>query len=399
MNTSLIRDESKCSGCGACRNICPTEAIKLLPDGCGFIYPHIDQGKCTNCGLCRKVCPYRPDAFSLIRSAASAFPAEMYALQVKDEALLKRTSSGGAAALFVSSVIKNGGVAYGVAFDSMFHVSHLRATDEQTAFRFCKSKYVQSDTGLTFCQVKEDLGHGRKVVYVGCPCQISGLYGYLGRKDPNLLTVDFICHGVPSQQFFYDYLDMQRKVLGEIVLVDFRDSSSIYQIPSLRIAGTQLSETRKYSCDSYMRFFLKNYSIRPSCSNCVFRIFPRQSDLTVADYWEIKQADFPGDVSHGVSRVFVNTEEGRLFFNANRDLFHQKAFPFDESKARSFSTQIVLPIDRQIFLRHLHHDSFARLASTYPTSVERLNRAIRTFSLRVLGWAKSKIRKGVQWGR
>lgn len=396
MIASLLPDESKCSGCGACRNICPTGAIKLQPDSCGFVYPQIDQRKCTKCGLCLRVCPYKPGSFSLVRENASVFPSEMFAIQVKDEALLNRVSSGGAAALFVSSTIQNGGVAFGAVFDSMFQVSHQRAADEQTALRFCKSKYVQSDTGLTFHQVKEDLGRGRKVVYVGCPCQISGLYGYLGRKDPNLLTVDFICRGVPSQQLFNDYLDMLKKVLGDVVFVDFREHSGFYQKPSLRISGTQLSETRKHSCDPYMRFFHGNYSIRPSCGNCIFRGFPRQSDITVADFWDIQQADFSGNILNGVSRVFVNTETGSLFFNANRSLFHLMEFPFGDAQAFRFSMRLVMPIDRRTFLRHLRHDSFAKLASTYPTRAERLNRAIRTYFLRVLGWAKSRIRKGFQ---
>lgn len=396
MSESLFSNVSNCSGCGACRNICPTGAIKLLPDSCGFVYPRIEQAQCTNCGLCRKVCPYKPDAFSLVRARASTFPSDMHAVQVKDAVLLNHVSSGGAAALFVAASIKYGGVAYGAAFDAKLQVSHQRATDNQEALRFCKSKYVQSDTGLTFRQVKEDLVSGRKVVYVGCPCQIAGLYGYLGRTDPKLLTVDFLCHGVPSQQFFNEYLEIQRKGLGEIVSVDFRERLGVYQKPLIRISGVKSSESRRHSCDPYMFFFHKSYSIRPSCAGCAFRTFPRQTDITVADFWEMKQADFPGDISNGVSRVFLNTEKGRRFFDANKDLFHHKAFPFDESNVRRFSARLVLPIDRRKFLRHLCHASFAELVNVYPTTVERLHRAIRRFLVRASGWTKSKIRKGIR---
>lgn len=187
-----INTKENCCGCYACYNVCPKQCITMKTDNEGFWYPDIDKDKCVNCNLCEKVCPIvnpvqRNESLKL-----------SYAVQNKDDAVRLSSSSGGMFHLLAESIIKQDGVVYGAGFDKDFSVKHIRINKIEEIQLLQGSKYLQSDIGNIYKQVKKDLKENKQVLFTGTPCQVEGLKSFLGREENNLLTMDFICHGVPS---------------------------------------------------------------------------------------------------------------------------------------------------------------------------------------------------------
>lgn len=183
----------KCTGCQACYNTCKHGAIKMMPDGCGFIYPMIDNDECINCGLCKRSCPVNEKTLLL-------YPQSCYAATLKSDADLYASASGGAATAFMRTVISDGGVVYGCTGEDVYNVHHVRIDSLSDIDRLRGSKYVQSQIGDAYIKVKKDLKEEKPVLFIGTPCQIAGLQAFLRKDYTNLITVDLVCHGVPSQK-------------------------------------------------------------------------------------------------------------------------------------------------------------------------------------------------------
>ena len=195
-----ILDKYKCCGCEACVQTCPKHCISFKEDEEGFRYPQINKKSCIDCGLCEKVCP-------IINQAESHKPLNVYAAKNTNIKELLNSSSGGIFILLAKTVLRQGGVVFGAKFDENWNVIHAFAETEEEAQTFMGSKYVQSRIGNTYTQARDFLKQGRKVLFSGTPCQIAGLNYYLKKDYDNLLTVDVICHGVPSPKVWHRYLD------------------------------------------------------------------------------------------------------------------------------------------------------------------------------------------------
>ena len=204
-----ICPEELCTGCLACLNSCTHNAIEITTDICGFRYPSINQDICVDCGLCQLSCP-------VIHPIEKKFPQSCYAVTVNTEKELATCASGGAATALSRYVLQQGGIVYGCSNVEMRHVKHIRITKEEDLPLLKGSKYVQSDIGLNYRLVKKDLRQGLKVFFVGTPCQVAGLKSYLRKDYPNLITVDLVCHGVPSQQLLNDNIDRYNRMYKEV---------------------------------------------------------------------------------------------------------------------------------------------------------------------------------------
>ena len=313
-------DPSLCCGCRGCEQTCPTKAITMLPNEEGFLYPVVEQDGCVNCGLCGKVCPmeHRP-AGQKITAA--------YAVQHRDEGILKESSSGGVFRLLADRVIEEGGCVVGCKWDK--ENRPVLAVAEQ----ICQlpamqgSKYLSSDTNSVYSQVKERLNAGQVVLFTGAPCQCAGLLNYLRKPYDNLITADFLCHGMPSQQIFDAYLDDLENRLGEKVYdIRFRDKSA-------RGWGMAFScryrkgRREKKVCnvgwtDSYLHGFIQGYFHRYSCYECTFRGEPRFADLTFCDYWGVEDYHLTIPCEKGVSAVSVNSQKGTQLWSGLADQAH-----------------------------------------------------------------------------
>lgn len=219
----LFAEKKDCCGCGACMNICPKTAICMEKDGYGFVYPRIDIEKCVECGACKKVCAFQNEP-------TRRQPQRVYAIASKNNDLVKKSASGGLFATMAVHVLEQGGCVYGAVMlheEHELHIRHVCCETKAELYRLQGSKYVQSSLGYIFKDIQQKLKKDVFVLFSGTPCQVDALKSYLRKDYPNLLTVDIICHGVPSEQFFNDYIHYtEKKIGGEISEFKFRDKSS-----------------------------------------------------------------------------------------------------------------------------------------------------------------------------
>ena len=313
---------NECTGCGACYNICPHHSIRMTESSEGFLFPHIDSDLCVECGLCQRGCPVitPPDK-------ADESPA-VYAAWNKADKIRTTSSSGGMFYTLAYEVLSNGGAVFGVVLDKDGNVFHSKAENIDEVHLMQGSKYVQSDTRLVYQDVIKCLKEGRQVLFTGTPCQVAAMKAFTLNKDyENLLLVDIICPGVPSDKLFKDYRGKLEKDIGEIVNSSFcfRRLDAWDEMPSVESAGGG-RKILSPELNIYLRHFLASYTFRESCYACRFATTPRTSDITIADFWGIgKEAPFSEDTSKGCSLVLVNTQKGRRYFDEVKSvLFYEK---------------------------------------------------------------------------
>lgn len=305
-----IKDKENCCGCYACYNICPKLCITMKTDNEGFWYPNIDKNKCINCNLCEKVCPI----INPVKRADSKKIA--YASMNKDEQVRMKSSSGGMFSILAEYIIKNNGVVYGAGFDEDFNIKHKRILCNTDLDSLRGSKYVQSSIGDIYKQVKNDLESNKPVLFTGTPCQVEGLRSYLKKEYINLITMDFICHGVPSPLVWKKYLEEMKKSKQEnIKNIYFRNKDIGWKIFSLKIIFDEKIYSNTLNNDLFMKGFLQDVYLRPSCYNCKFKKINRISDITVADFWGIENVLPKMDDDRGTSLIVVHSEKGKQLFD------------------------------------------------------------------------------------
>lgn len=302
-------DKKECSGCTACLNACPKHCISMSQDDEGFLYPVIAKEQCINCGLCEKVCPvdnplYKNDTYAV------------YAAYVKDEHQRMQSTSGGVFYAVAKWIIEQNGIVYGAAFDTNFKLRHIGVDSLSDLQQLRGSKYLQSNLGNVFSEIREHLKKGRWVYFVGVGCQVAGLHSFLRKEYDTLITSDLVCHGVPSQLMFDWHLDyLRQKEKGEITSYSFRDCEGWGGCETYKyVSQTRGKQGKKrlpsYFLSPYLYAFMWAFDYRYSCYDCKFAKVPRQGDITLADYWGV-QKFFPElDASKGVSLILVNSEKG-----------------------------------------------------------------------------------------
>jgi coenzyme F420-reducing hydrogenase beta subunit len=305
--------KEKCTGCTACMNVCAHHAIHMQPDLCGFMHPVIHQNLCVDCGLCVKTCPVNnPLPLEQIK--------ECYAVTVKDEKELLSCSSGGAATALSKYVISYGGVVYGCSGTNPRHVRHIRVDDLNVIYILKGSKYVHSDLGESFTQIKADLEHFPLVLFIGTPCQVAGLKNYLHKDYSNLITIDLVCHGVPSQKMLSENLGYYCTDNKEVE-ISFRRKNTNIKSPKIQFGWlirnkhTNKETFKPYNKDYYMFGFMRCLTFRENCYSCPYAQNHRVGDLTICDFWGL-QPDAGFSISKGVSAVLVNTEKGKKLFHS-----------------------------------------------------------------------------------
>ncbi len=334
-----INEKANCCGCGTCVRICPRHCVKLVSDSEGFLYPTVCETSCVRCGKCLKVCPMR-------LSAKSVSPAGVYAAVNKDESVRMRSSSGGVFSLLAEYVIARGGVVFGAAFDGDMKVVHTHAETLDGIVLFRGSKYVQSDMGSAFMDAERFLRSGREVLFSGTPCQIAGLKSFLGKDCPNLLTIDFVCHGVPSPGIFKEYLASQP---APVTGVNFRDKRTGWKNYSVTVTTSSGEESQHFDDDEYMCAFLGNLSLRPSCYRCRFRSGRSASDITLGDFWGIDKLRPELDDDKGVSLVIANNEEADHLLKALGCSLAEMSLEDAARHNPSVSESVGVPASRQLF--------------------------------------------------
>lgn len=396
-----IQDKKDCCGCNACVQRCPKRCISMHEDSEGFLYPKVDESLCIDCGLCEKVCP-------VLNQRNVREPLEVFAAKNPNNEIRCKSSSGGIFTMLAERTIDNGGVVFGVGFDKNWEVEHQYTETKEGLAAFRGSKYVQSRIGETFKQAEAFLKLGREVLFSGTPCQIAGFKLFLCKEYDNLLTVDFICHGVPSPGIWHTYLNEtimrlpgaagKNSVLSSLnsrsVIrgISFRDkrlgwkkfgfeiryAASKVAKKSVLKSANNLEETQLYepmNKNPFLRGFLADLYLRPSCHTCPAKKLKSESDITIADYWRIHESMSQLDDDKGISAILVNTAKGKYVFNQiNADKYpaNYEDICFKNS---AICKSPLIPLKRK--------DFFVSTTETFGSKIERLLRP--PFSRRVRG--------------
>ena len=303
----MICKQKECTGCFACYNICPNNAIEMKEDDFGCIYPHIEKTKCIECKLCKKVCP-------AIKQEELKKPIKCLAGRIVNKEDLFKATSGGIATELSKYFILNNGVVYGASFEKNSSVEHIRVDKIEELNKLRGSKYVHSYINDIYTQVKKDLIKNKKVLFIGTPCQIAGLKNYLAKEYKNLYLVDLICHGVPSQKYLREEVDRLVKTL-KIDKVNFRDkkyNSYIFGI----VKNNKNLLLQNMVNSPYLYTFMKGITFRENCYDCRYATDNRYSDLTIGDFWGLgSDSKFYKDKEKGVSVILPITNKGMELIN------------------------------------------------------------------------------------
>ena len=345
-----IQDKTKCSGCHSCQSICPKQCIKMIEDEEGFLYPSVVEENCIRCGLCENICSILyPLGNDKEESDICA-----YAAYTKDDEIRKNSSSGGMFTEIARWVIGRQGVVFGAAFDGAFQVRHMYAETEEALAKFRGSKYVQSIIGDSYMQAKRFLDEGRWVLFTGTPCQIGGLLKYLPKSYEKLLTQDIICHGVPSPLVWRKYREYREEQSGGgIEHINFRNKAKGWNPYYVEMNFSDGKEYLQISGkDLYMRTFLSDLCLRPSCYDCRFKQKVRSSDFTLADFWGIDNVQPEMNDNKGTSLFFVNSDKGqKVFANISERLVFKQV---DTDSAIQYNpsmlTSVKKPAKRDAFM-------------------------------------------------
>ena len=305
----MIRIQSKrqCCGCTACMQSCPARCIQMVTDPEGFRYPQADEALCLNCGVCEQVCPI------LTPPHVQATPPDAWGAAASSDALRLKSSSGGVFGVLARHILEKGGVVYGAAFDHRYRLRHIAIEAPEQLCMLMGSKYLQSDIGDCFPQIKAHLQEGRTVLFSGTACQAAGLRKFLGRENPDLIILDVLCHGVPSPEVWSTYLSYRESQAESAAeTVSFRSKRNGWRNFSL-VLGFANGETycESMRTDLYMQLFLENIILRPSCHDCRFKDLNRPSDLTIGDFWGVENVLPELSDDKGISLVLAHTPKGR----------------------------------------------------------------------------------------
>ncbi len=306
--------ESLCCGCGACMQVCPRNAISMEKDSKGFYYPVINEDKCIHCGICVKKCQCLSDKAFICTQKEP----EVYAVVNKDLNSLKDSSSGGIAYVLAAYMLEQQGVVFGAVYNENMDIVHQMVDDKEELWRLQGSKYAQSRINKTYQQAEQCLKNGRKVLFTGTPCQIGGLYHYLGKDYPELYTMDIICYGAASLGVFKDYVSWkEKKTKGKIKHINFRSKLDRWGYSITVITYDNKKSLVKYSEeDEWYQIFLSHVATREACHYCKYTNLQRKSDITVGDFWGIEKFRPDLECEKGLSKVLLNTDKGkRLFAN------------------------------------------------------------------------------------
>lgn len=365
---------TKCTGCRACEQICPLGCITMANNEEGFLIPKVDEHKCNGCGQCLKICNMDPWL-----TYDKEIMQEVYAVKNNDKCILKSSSSGGVFYTLASYIIKQGGVVYGCAFSCDLIAEHIEVNDMNDVFKLQGSKYVQSDTSNTFKLAKDKLNDGLRVLYVGTACQIKGLKSFLKKEYDNLITVDIICHGVPSPLLFHYYIQwLSKKYKGRVFNYNFRSKQRGWGLTCEFI----VNDKKKFGdalLDPYYKAFLDQKAYRECCYSCEYATNKRISDITLGDYWGVDKEHPQFFSAEGVSAVLLNTKVSKEIFNQIKDKFEIVESSFE--KVANRNSNLLKPSDRPEvrtnIYKYLNSMSFDLFAKKYLVPELQITRRVK----------------------
>ena len=352
----VICDEKLCSGCSECAFICPKNAVTMIADGEGFLRPFVDSDKCVECMLCRKKCP--------VNNRENNSPVQTFAAYSKNNEVRKKSSSGGMFYHLSTEVIAEGGVVIGAGFGEGLKVIHKSCSTEDALYELMGSKYVQSDMGEAYEIIRKCLDEGKKVLFSGAPCLASGVRNAFGNNE-NLILVDFVCHGVPTPMLWNKYI---KEEFPGAENASFRDKKRGWEEFSMKIDTKGKSYVCSQYRDPYLRLFLQNICLRPSCYECTWKGDNYASDITLADFWGISKVFPHMNDDKGTSVLIVRSEKGSsLFEKVRKNMVLEKSETSVVARINTaYNKSAAIPAKRTDFFEDLKNaETFAWLSHKY----------------------------------
>lgn len=375
-----ITDKEQCCGCTACASVCAHGAIRMERDPYGFAYPQTDPSRCTDCGLCERVCPMQ-------QPHASRGPAATLVALARDKEEQRSSASGGVASLMARHIIREqAGVVYGCTATDPHHVRHVRVDSEEGLRQLKGSKYVQSDMEGVLQQVKADVKAGRPTLFIGTPCQCEAVRQFMRKEPDNLLLIDFVCHGVPSQRMLSEAIRCQHAGTTHVTFRYRTPFGKLQYGLTLRDHNGHMRYRQPYGKDRYTTAFLKGLNYRPSCYACPFACLSRPGDLTVGDFWDRKKlyTRLP-DHTQGLSQLHVNTPKGQQLLHQCRTNIITSPIPL--AQLLEHSQQLSHPMPRHA-QSEAFYEAFATMDFTRACNAV-LGHFFRTYWLHeYFGWLR-----------
>ncbi len=376
----LVKKE-KCYTCEACIQICPRQAIHVENLN-GYNYPHIDTKSCIDCGLCRKVCPSTNDILD-----RNGYNPHLYSFVHSNKTILDGSSSGGAFSALAEIVLNRHGWVVGAVLCEDNSVSHIISNSIDGCIKMRGSKYVQSKIGNIYDQVIECLSRGEQVLYVGIPCQVNAMRKYCIIKQANIDLIVFctlVCHGSASAKIWKDYWEffLQDKP-KDTYIINFRDDTSGWKNSSITAKG----ENTKYDLDGYSSLYFSNFCVRESCFQCKYSTVNRFSDITIGDFWNIKEYDKSIDDNYGISMILTHSELGEEIVRGLSNYGRLRSYCFDVNK--DYLQKALLyppdkPLEYDLFWKDYNKNGIQYVLKKYAgmTLYQRVLRKIRKSFLR-----------------
>ncbi len=362
MNIYLNNDKSNCCGCGACVNVCPRNAISMHSDEYGFAYPHIDQATCVECNLCVKAC-------EKVNKNESGMPLKAFAASHKNKQIAHKSSSGGVFSALAQHFLDNGGAVCGCIFDDKLNAIHICTEKESDFLRIRKSKYLQSDVGLIYRDVKKRLSQGQLVLFTGTPCQVAALYAVVGKGYDNLTTMDLICHGVPSQLLFNQFIKyLEKRYKTTIVSFDFR--SKKYGWPRFTMEFTD-SRQRTFNIGKAQEFYMPSFTggniIRESCLSCKYACANRIGDITIGDLWGYEKLNLNLNTTKGTSVFTINTPNAEKWLELLTDKLYCEEIDYNLAVKGNHCLHSPTPkgAKRELYMESIKNGKIEELALRY----------------------------------
>lgn len=360
-----ITNKEKCCGCEACKNICPQKCINMIEDNEGFRYPNIDESKCLNCNLCEKVCPLlnEPVKSDILNNV------KFLAAYNKDEDILSKSSSGGIFWILAQCILKNQGVIYGVVQDKIDDIKFIRTDNKEECEKIRGSKYLQANINDIYIKVKKDLDEEKKVLFSGTPCQVAALYKFLDKDYKNLYTVDVVCHGVPSEKVFRQYIRYMETIhKKKVINIKWRNKKGGWSPNKITLFFQDGSTYTTISRDNPFQVgFLENIYLRPSCYECKYARLPRIGDVSLADFWGYDGNLLEENKNRGLSIIIISSYKGAELIENNIENinYHYVDEEYVKSKSRHVYTHPLKNEKREQFFYDLENMSFAKISKKY----------------------------------
>lgn len=380
-----LTNEYSCTGCTACKSICPKQCIEMEQNLDGFEFPKIKEpSMCIECGSCEKVCP----VLEINEDKEKKSPIA-YAAFSNDESMRMDSSSGGIFSELAKVILAKDGVVYGAAYNEVFEVEHICIECVSDLDKVRGAKYAESNLGNTFKDILLKVKQGRYVLFSGTPCQVAGLKSFMKKDYPNLFCVDFVCHGVPSPIAWKAYVEHRLKedasgdTIRDINMRAKHTGWSRYQYSHLfqYESGKECSITNSQSL--FMKLFVGDYISRPSCENCKFKGYSRVSDITLGDFWGIWDIDPEMDDNKGTSVVLVQSDKGKILWNEIENKIRFKEVSLEQASQQNPSMLVSSKAnpDRQDVLDKIRNGQISTCESLFgqkkPSIASRIKGRIR----------------------